>query len=234
MNQTPTFMRASARGARPAGQARSKVLLRRFELAGQALLNDNALRDIGIPMIAEAAQSSVGGFYSRFDSKEGYFCHLCDCMMADHDDLLAHFVTAHLQGESDVETTVAAFVDVSIAIYSGPWRGVLRETVAASADTGTCHDAVRRQSFALVPHLVAALEDRLPAGVNTDRRMRFGVQTVVSVLNDALLRPDPDLGIDMPEFRHHLAQLLSCFLMRPPCQSRPAGSTQTASRRGLT
>ncbi|MEO1711455.1 MAG: TetR family transcriptional regulator, partial [Pseudomonadota bacterium] len=70
-------------GVRPADQRRSRVLLEKFTVAGREVLLDTRLDDISIPALAKAANSSVGGFYSRFESKQAFFEFLRMQMLAE-------------------------------------------------------------------------------------------------------------------------------------------------------
>ena len=114
-------------GVRPAGQKRSRALQDKFVIAGRDALRTSRLDDLSVPDLAKAANSSVGGFYSRFESKEAFFEFLRVQMLNEHlqlyDDRLA---PARFAGKSRHDVS-EAFVDIMLIVFSGPWRGVLRE-----------------------------------------------------------------------------------------------------------
>ena len=60
-------------GVRPAGQERSRALQDKFVVAARKMLLKTKMKDLPIPVLAKAAGSSVGGFYSRFESKDALF-----------------------------------------------------------------------------------------------------------------------------------------------------------------
>ena len=80
----PLVSTSNIPGVRPAGQKRSRLLQDRFVIVGRKVLIETRLKDVPIPMLAQKAGSSVGGFYSRFDSKEVYFNFMRSQMFDEH------------------------------------------------------------------------------------------------------------------------------------------------------
>ena len=117
-------------GVRPAEQTRSRVLQDKFVTAGREALLTTRLDDLAIPVLAKAANSSVGGFYSRFETKDAFFEFLRQRMLAEHMVLYSEHLAPHrFEGKSRQDVS-EAFVDVMLIVFSGDWRGVLREAYA--------------------------------------------------------------------------------------------------------
>lgn len=193
-------------GVRPAGQSRSRALQDRFVRAGREMLRDQRLSDISIPDLAQKAKSSVGGFYSRFETKEAFFEFLRAQMLLEngqmHDDLLD---PARLS-EASADQICAAFIDVMIQVFTGPWRGVLREAYASIPDKTGIWVPMNARGQSLRERMTDLLLPNLPDRPDTDDRVGFAVQALFSVLNNELMNPHLMVSSDDPRFRAYLVE----------------------------
>ena len=191
-------------GVRPAEQKRSRLLQDKFVSAGRKMLLNTRLDDLSIPALAGAAKSSVGGFYSRFESKEAFFGFLRMQMLADHmklyDERLAPALFAG-KGHRDV---TEAFVDAMLAVFSGPWRGVLREAYSAIPERPESWAPMKARGQhlrGLITELYRPLV-KLPEGL--EERVSIAVQLLFSALNNEMMNPNLAFGIEDPKFRLYL------------------------------
>ncbi len=209
-------------GVRPADQRRSRDLQGRFASAGRKMLLTTRLNDLPIPALARAAGSSVGGFYSRFESKEAFFEFLRMRMLAEHmqlfDDGLA---PGRLAGKPRADVS-AAFVDVMLAVFSGPWRGVLREAYAMIPDRPENWAPMQARGQYLRARITEIYAPLVPGADDLDERVSFAVQLLFSALNNEMMNPNLAFGIHDPRFRDYLVAAFDALIAgrAPPRQQR--------------
>ncbi|MEM7256431.1 MAG: hypothetical protein AAF404_03480 [Pseudomonadota bacterium] len=219
MSETSTEISARLRmsvgeipGVRSARQTRSQKLQDRFVRAGRKALQNHRLDELPIPVLAKSAGSSVGGFYSRFTDKDAFFELLIARMLDEHMQLFdEHLRPQRFTGKThhDIST---AFVGVMLLVYSGPWRGVLREAYAFISDKpegwGPMLERGRllRQRVTQLYHPVV----QNPAGL--DEKVSAAVQLLFSALNNELMNRKLAFGIDDEPFRHYLIVMLDSIV----------------------
>ncbi|MCB1395175.1 MAG: helix-turn-helix transcriptional regulator [Rhodobacter sp.] len=193
-------------GVRPAEQARSRELQDRFVEAGRALLREQRLSEISVPDLAKKAASSVGGFYSRFETKEALFEFLRAQMLIEngrlHDE---SFDAARASGASATQIC-EAFVDTMIRVFSGPWRGVLREAYASIPEKQGSWVPMNTRGQSLRDRLSDLLLPVLPPQPDVRERVAFAVQSLFGVLNNELMNPHLMFTSDDPRFRAYLVE----------------------------
>ena len=199
-------------GVRPAEQSRSRALQDKFVTAGRKVLLTTRLDDLAIPVLAKAANSSVGGFYSRFETKGAFFEFLRRRMLIEHLVLYeGHLSPSRFEGKARQDVS-EAFVDVMLIVFSGPWRGVLREAYALLT--------LRPESWAPMKARGQYLRQRVtelyrPVVGNHDgleERMSFALQLVFSALNNELMNPNLSFSIKDAAFRRHLIVTLDTLV----------------------
>lgn len=191
-------------GVRPADQKRSRVLQEKFVDAGRKVLLNTRLDDLAVPALAKAAGSSVGGFYSRFESKEAFFEFLRMQMLAEHmrlyDEKLSEdrFVGKTRRDVSEV------FVDVMLAVFSGPWRGVLREAYSAIPVHPESWEPMKRRGQYVRGLVTELYRSRVGHTDGLEERVSIAVQLLFSALNNEMMNPNLAFSIDDPKFRLYL------------------------------
>lgn len=201
-------------GVRAASQKRSRALREKFVMAGRDMLLTVRLRDISIPSLSEAAGSSIGGFYSRFESKEALFEFMRARMLNDHSKLFVQNLDAeHHINESRQELCVA-FVDTMLKVYGGPWRGILRESYASIAEADTNWSPMRHRGNLLRFTMAELFEPHMPSSKSNTKRLAFGMQMIFSCLNNELINPNLSFSISDPEFRTYLIETLDSIISR--------------------
>lgn len=199
-------------GVKPAEQARSRKLQDEFVKSGQRMLRQMRLSDFSIPDLAKEAGSSVGGFYSRFENKEVFFEFLRARMLAENSAAFAHDLDAEKLAEATVAEVSEAFVDVMIEVFSGPWRGVLREAYARIPEKQGAWAPMRSRGGQLSGIVTGILRPKLPTSTDAEQKIGFAVQMVFSVLNNELMNPNLQFSIDDDTFRRHLIAMFAGFL----------------------
>jgi len=188
-------------GVRPAGQKRSQVLLDKFTMAGREVLRHTRLDDMAIPDLARAAQSSVGGFYSRFENKDAFFDYLRLRMLRDHMALFAEDLDPERLAEADPLTISEATIDAMLKVFSGPWRGVLREAYAGITDRPESWAPMNRRGQYVRARITQLYAPHFPGDRALEQRISLAVQLLFSALNNEMMNPHLAFRIENPVFR---------------------------------
>lgn len=199
-------------GVKPAEQARSRVLQDKFVAAGQTLLSDKHLSELSVADLAKEAGSSVGGFYSRFEDKDVFFEFLRARMLKEHGDAYAEELSVERLADATVFETSRAFIDVITKVYSGPWRGVLREAYTRIPEKKGFWGPMRLTGARLSEAMVALLGPKLPDPEAAESRIAFAMQMTFSMLNNELVNPNLRYSIADTDFREYLTQMFHGFL----------------------
>lgn len=202
-------------GVKPAEQERSRKLQDKFVAAGQRMLRENRLSDFSIPDLAKEAGSSVGGFYSRFENKEVFFEFLRTRMLAENSASFLRELTEENLADKSLHQSTEIFVDVMIKVFSGPWRGVLREAYARIPEKQGAWEPMRSRGGQLSDAMIAIMSPKIAECGGADERIGFAVQTCFSVLNNELMNPNLRFSIEDAAFRTNLIGLLAGFLGTP-------------------
>tara|TARA_B100000780_G_scaffold72343_1_gene48476 strand:- start:4563 stop:5276 length:714 start_codon:yes stop_codon:yes gene_type:complete len=199
-------------GVRPAGQKRSRLLQDRFVIAGRKILIETRLKDVSIPTLAAKAGSSVGGFYSRFDSKEVYFNFMRSQMFEEHTILHDQYLDpAKFQTKTHKSVSIA-FVDLMLEMVSGPWRGVLREAFLSVPDDPEGWGPMKHRSEHLCDRLLKLYEPLVENKKALDQRVTFAVQLVISAVDTASVNSNLKFGISDLEFRDYLIESFNALI----------------------
>lgn len=205
---------APLNGVKPAEQARSIELQSGFVRAGRKMLENSRLADIRIPDLAAGAGSSVGGFYSRFENKEGLFEFMRSAMMEEHGNLIDETLDPHRLAEASDRDVITIVVDMMIKIFSSPWRGVLKESYAGISEGTGMWAPMRARgdqiTDTVVAHFLGRNEIHNEDLAETD--IRFAMQMLYSALNHNLMNADLQYTIGDEAFRTYLIEILSRFL----------------------
>jgi len=192
------------RGVRPADQERSVILQQKFVAAARAMLLDARLADIPIPVLARKAKSSVGGFYSRFESKEALLDFMRMQMLHENKNLFDdHLNAARFAGKSHHDVS-AAFVDFMLQVYSSPWRGVIREAYLALRERPETWEPIRQRSQLWCERVIGFCAPLVARRDGLEERVAVAVQLLFSALNNEMMNPHLAFGIKDPKFRLYL------------------------------
>jgi len=191
-------------GVRPADQKRSRLLQDKFAAAGRRVLLHTRLHEISIPALAKAAKSSVGGFYSRFETKEAFFEFLRMQMLAEHMKLYEeHLDPARFRGAHHRDVS-EALVDVMLLVFSGPWRGVLREAYSVIPERPESWAPMKERGQLVRGWVQGLYSPCIERTEGLEERVSMAVQLLFSALNNEMMNPNLAFGIDDPRFRSYL------------------------------
>ncbi len=200
-------------GVKRAGQKRSKLLQDKFVKAGRKVLLKTRLDDLSVPALAEAAGSSVGGFYSRFDSKEAFFEFLRLQMLGEHSQLYNESLTPSRFAGKTAEHVTEAFVDVMLKVFSGPWRGVLREAYSVIPERPESWAPMKARGQYVRALILELYHPRVAAPEGLDERVSIAVQLLFSALNNEMMNPNLAFSIDDPKFRTYLIAAFNALVL---------------------
>lgn len=202
-------------GVKPAEQARSRKLQEKFVEAGQQFLREGRLSDFSIPELAESASSSVGGFYSRFENKEVFFEFMRARMLAENGEAFSQHLNVEDLSTINLSEVSQIFVDVMIEVFSGPWRGVLREEYARIPERDGAWAPMRSRGGQLSEAMVQVLIPKMAGAPDAENRINFAIQMVFSVLANELMNPYLPFSVGQEAFRSHLTSMFNGFLLNP-------------------
>ncbi len=193
-------------GVKAADQKRSRLLQEKLVIAGRELLVNNRLDDIPIPDLAKTAGSSVGGFYSRFESKDAFFDFMRMRMFVDHQALHdKHLEPTQFQGKSHADVS-AAFVGLMMVVFSGPWRGVLRESFYRIPEHPGSWEPMKKRAGYLVNRVFGLMEPLVDNRDGLEERVAVAVQFLLSAIDNEMMNPNLTFKISDPKFRFYLTQ----------------------------
>lgn len=191
-------------GVRPADQKRSRVLQDKFVTAGREMLQHTRLSDISVPDLAKAATSSVGGFYSRFETKDAFFDFLRMRMLQEHLAIYDQDLNPKTLRGAGRFAISEATVDVMLAIFSGPWRGVLREAYASIPDRPENWAPMNMRGQFVRARITELYKPHFAGDPEVEPRISIAVQLLFSALNNEMMNPHLAFRIDHPVFRSTL------------------------------
>jgi AcrR family transcriptional regulator len=169
----PRAARSLESVARPK-QARSKETLYRLLDAAEALIEEKGLGDASIPEIVRRADSSVGGFYARFQDK--------DALLRALEERFFEQVSARLEALADerrwADARLSEIVDACAAELVAV-AGERRNLIAAFLIRGAHDPAVRE------------------GGLRFRRRVAERITRLLVARGDEIAHPEPALAIDL-------------------------------------
>ncbi len=202
--QKPLLLDIEIPGVKPADQRRSRLLQQRFVVAGRSVLRHTRLIDLPIPALAKEAGSSVGGFYSRFESKDTFFEFMRMQMLQEHIEMFQEYLDASkFDGSSRLDISTA-FIDFMITVFSGPWRGVLREAYSQIGDRPEAWEPMKQRGQFWRKRITEMNRPLVKDQEGLEERVSVAVQLLFSALNNELMNPNLVFRINDPKFRFYL------------------------------
>lgn len=203
-------------GVRSATQNRSRILQDKFVNAGRSALIKTPLSHLSVPALAKAANSSVGGFYSRFSDKDAFFEFLSVRMLVEHKKLYDEHLAPDLFTGKTHHDVSTAFVDVMLLVYTGPWRGVLREAYSFISEKPESWGPMLERGNWLRLHIAELYQPMVTDQTDLDERVSAAVQLLFSALNNAMMNCALPFGIEDKAFRHYLILMLDSLITAEP------------------
>ncbi|MDX2168651.1 MAG: TetR/AcrR family transcriptional regulator [Deltaproteobacteria bacterium] len=198
---------------RPPQQARTREALTRLLDAAERMVAEKGFADTGIAEIAQAAGSSVGGFYRRFGDKQGLLqalhARFCDEARATADAALDPSRWAGAPTAAVVREVVAFLIQIH-----REREGLFR----AYQHAGYSDDIVRRRTVELQEYLHAKLAalfaDRRADFTHPDAELgpAFALDLMLATLTYAGLLRQSALGLHDPRLDEELPRAFLAYL----------------------
>ena len=176
-------------GVFAARQLRSRRIRDAFVDAGVALLNERSLAHLTVPDLAAHAGCSVGSFYTRFADKAAFFAALQGAYIAAADSEISGRIDQAALARCSPRAVVEHFVDLMVDLFSGPSRGVLRETLLRIAEPDNPWEPMREMGRRVRGEMHKSLADRIqgPSKRARQQQISFFFQALVGVLHNDLI-----------------------------------------------
>ena len=209
--------RFEAEGMRPAQQARSRALVIRLFNEGLTLLREVDFDGLSVDALCARADSTIGAFYSRFESKEAFINALQRLVVA----ATRRNVVAGYESQVAPDDSVAHLLGwiVSGAIvwyrrYDGLVRASLRRAHSESDAWTPIRELGELQVTYAVPRILALLPR--PEDDNAEERIRFAFQMLFGTLNNmVMINPGP-YSLGDPATARMLAAAMTQFILAGP------------------
>lgn len=207
----------SAQGIRRPRQPRSEQTLERILGAGTDLISERSYDALTIVDIAQRAEISVGGFYSRFRNKEALFDALQGRLAEETQSRVAEALATDWSSASLLEL-IEVIVEGNVELYR-KYRGVLiavhvNARVLKAREVGEERDAYNARLVTDLENLL--LQKRGEIGHARARpAIRVAIACMSSMLRDAIVFDDRSLFPDPKNERtiaHSVARVMSAYL----------------------
>lgn len=180
-------MARPATSINPPRQARSRNTLDRFARAAVVLLNRRPWSQISVAELAEAAESSVGAFYTRFADKDA----LLEYLDERYADVLIALIRRHCslarRRGLDADARAEHLLRGMVRLFRRN-RGLLLTVVLEARVTGKESFALRtRRMNSELPELVESFHEALPGC--PPAQIRQALAFTFSALRDQILFP---------------------------------------------
>lgn len=198
-------------GVTPARQARSGATFRALLKAGRDALEAGSLDAMTISDIARAANTSVGAFYGRFETKEAFFSAIQQTTIAE----IWTGMQAMLEALDARDATAAEILESIAGFWVGFFRANRGLYVAAfkhaSAQPGAW-TPFKRLGWSGSALIVEKVLPRIPGGQVDDLQVRLAMQFVNGLLVNATINDPGPVTLHDPNMEEHVARFLCSFL----------------------
>jgi len=171
---------------KPPLQQRSAAAHRRMVQAGLRLLELRDIDQISIRDIVSEAGTSVGSFYHRFGTKEQFFNHLIDDMIARREE-------AAMGEVADQSVSIASTAEVLARGAMKNFRrhaGLLRSAVKWHIGGDRCWERINRMALRIIDEYQRRLSESLgrPLDARERERINFAFEWLYGLLLHRTLR----------------------------------------------
>ncbi len=196
----------------PARQARSVKTAAALIEAGRRLLREMALEDLSIEGLCEAAGTTVGAFYGRFESKLDFFVTMQRVQTMRTEQAIKAFIARHPPGQSSLELLCRDIVHETVENFRGN-LGVMRASLQHSREGmwKVIKESGDRYRSMLVL-LLSPYLDRLPPA-ERELRILFAYQALAGVLVHAVLNDPGPLSLGDQRIEEELLRLTHSYLV---------------------
>ncbi|PHP65433.1 hypothetical protein CSC94_18915 [Zhengella mangrovi] len=204
-------------GVHPAQQQRSRRIRDAFINSGVEMLNSMRLADLKVSDLAEASGGSVGSFYNRFEDKEAYFRALRAAAIASCNEEIQARVNIDRLYELEPEIALDELVDLMADLFTGPMRGVLRESLLRILEPDDPWAPMRDSAREIMRYYRKAFASQFPqfGEEETKTRLSFCFQLIVGALQNDLVNDYHVFSTRDETLRAGLKEALRSYMRLP-------------------
>ncbi len=205
-------------GVYEAKQSRSIRIRDAYLDAGVRLLNETRFKDLKVSDLARDSGYSVGSFYTRFEDKDAFFRALRGAVVASCNELVDRRVSPEKLSDYSPEEALDEMVDLLADIFSGDYRGVLRESLLSILEPDDPWAPMRDSARRIMSYYHEALSSSFDgkSEVETKTLLSFCFQIVVGVLQNDLVNDYHVFSTRDQSIRTALKNNLRCQMALPP------------------
>jgi len=196
---------------RPAQQSRSARTAAALIEAGRYLLREKSLEDLSIELVCDSAQTTVGAFYGRFESKQDFFVTMQRVQTMLTEQSIQAFIERHPAGASSIHALCADIVHETVNNFRTN-LGVMRASLQHSREGmwQVIKQSGDRYRAMLVQLLAPYLKHLKPR--ERERRILFAYQALAGVLVHVVLNNPGPLRLDDAAIEDELLRLVRSYL----------------------
>jgi AcrR family transcriptional regulator len=196
---------------RPAQQSRSARTAAALIEAGRHLLREKSLEDLSIELVCDSAQTTVGAFYGRFESKQDFFVTMQRVQTMQTEQSIQAFIERHPAGASSIDALCADIVHETVNNFRTN-LGVMRASLQHSREGmwQVIKESGDRYRAMLVQLLAPYLTHLKPR--ERERRILFAYQALAGVLVHVVLNNPGPLRLGDAAIEDELLRLVRSYL----------------------
>ena len=196
---------------RPAQQSRSARTAAALIEAGRHLLRAKSLEDLSIELVCDSAQTTVGAFYGRFESKQDFFVTMQRVQTMQTERSIQAFIERHPAGASSIDALCTDIVRETVNNFRSN-LGVMRASLQHSREGmwQVIKESGDRYRAMLV-HLLAPYLTHLKPW-ERERRILFAYQALAGVLVHVVLNDPGPLKLGDAALEDELLRLVRSYL----------------------
>jgi AcrR family transcriptional regulator len=176
-------------GVFEATQKRSVRIRDAYIAAGMEKLNSTRFSELRISDLARSCECSVGSFYTRFLDKEAFFRALRVATINACDIEIDSKVSVEVLEQLTLKEALEELVDLMADIFSGQYRGVLRESLLRILEPDDPWALMRQSAQRIMANYHKAFAKDLTGYSlkQARKRLSFCFQMIVGVLQNDLV-----------------------------------------------
>jgi len=209
---------------RPPQQERTRQALGRMLDAAEALVAEKGFDDAGIAEIAQRSDSSVGGFYRRFEDKQGLLQALHERFCAEARATAEVALDPVRWAGASVVEIINQFTAFLVQIYRER-EGLFRAFLLCGSTDAAVRERTQLLFQFLAQRLNALLDRRREEIRHPDPELAAsaGLQVLIGTLNHVVLVQPPALGLSDERLPTELGRVFVSYLGAGTLRTIPKG-----------
>lgn len=198
---------------RPVSQTRSRKLVVRFFDEGLDLLRTVDFDGLSVEMLCARAGSTVGAFYSRFESKEAFVQALQRLVVEEARRRVVADYESGVAPRDNLPHLIGWIAKGSVAWYRR-YEGLIRASLRRVSDDAGMWTPMRELGRLQIDYAIPRALDLMPprARDGADARIQFAFQMMFGALNNMVLIDPGPFGLENPATPRMLAAAMTQFI----------------------